>query len=170
MTVTARLPVQYGWAWTVLLSVPIAVKAGLAYRRRPGTEIGGRGIPFNLAETVCLVLLLFVLAMHWLVVLKPEAGADGLAAHLAVGSNIAAHHRYTVDPGRLVWAVMPMGADSTYSIVYLLGGELAPRLLNFSYLLLLLLLLYTVARRWLDRAAALLLVAAFAATPLVQLV
>ncbi|HUK14847.1 MAG TPA: hypothetical protein VLW65_00465 [Bryobacteraceae bacterium] len=172
MTLTARLPIHYPWVWLVVL----LGGAGWYPARRLATGAGG--LPTRRRLTTCpttadylaLALLIFILLMHWLVVLKPEAGADGLAAHLAVASNIAAHHAYTVDPGRLLWAVMPMGADWTYSIVYLLGGELAARLLNFAWFLLLLALLYGVARRWLPRAPALLLVAVFAATPLAQLV
>ena len=67
--------------------------------------------------------------------LKPEASADGLSMHLAVPANIAANHAMTFEPGRYLWAVMPMGADFTYSVVYLLGGEMASRLLNFTFLL-----------------------------------
>ena len=170
MTWTARLHIHYAAVWIVVLALPLAFsRRGWSFRRRgEGVPRGPGGSPHY--DYFCLALLLFVLLMHWLVVLKPEAGADGLGAHLAVASNIAAHHAYTVDPARLVWAVMPMGADWTYSIVYVLGGESAARLLNFAYLLLLAALLYAVMRRWLPRAPALLLLAAFAATPLVQLV
>ena len=102
--------------------------------------------------------------------LKPEASADGLSMHLAVPANIAANHMMTFDPGRMLWAVMPMGADFTYSIVYMLGGEMAARLLNFTILLLLLGLLHAVVRRLASGGAALLVVALFATTPMVQLV
>ena len=66
--------------------------------------------------------------------LKPEIGTDGLAMHLAIPMNIAANHRMTFEPARFLWAVMPMGADWAYSIVYLLGGEYAAHLLNFAML------------------------------------
>ena len=102
--------------------------------------------------------------------LKPEASADGLSMHLAIPANIAANHAMTFDPGRYVWAVMPMGADFTYSIVYLLGGEMASRLLNFTILLVLLGLLYAALRRWVSPGLAWLLVTLFATTPMVQLV
>jgi hypothetical protein len=170
MTLASRLHIHYAAAWLVLLLVPL-LWSGLSACRAV-IRAGARRSPPRLTFPghLCLALLFFILFMHWLVVLKPEAGADGLAAHLAVASNIAAHHAYTVDPARLVWAVMPMGADWSYSIVYLLGGEFAARLLNFAYLLLMAALLYVVMRRWLSRAPALLLLAVFAATPLVQLV
>jgi hypothetical protein len=130
---------------------------------------GDRPCP-TIAHYLSLTLLLFILLIHWLLVLKPEAGADGLTAHLAVATNIAEHHAYTVSPVHLVWAVMPMGADWTYSIVYLLGGELAARLLNFGWFLLIPWMIYTIARRWLPSTPAILLVAAFAASPLAELV
>ena len=107
---------------------------------------------------------------HWLIALKPEAGADGLAMHLAIPFDIAANHRLTFDPARFVWAVMPMGADWCYAIVYLLGGEYAAHLLLWSVLLILAALLYGILRRLVSPAVALLLVALFATTPLVQLV
>ena len=102
--------------------------------------------------------------------LKPEASADGLAMHLAIPANIAANHMLTFDPARYLWAVMPMGADFTYAIVYLLGGEMAARLLNFAILLVLLGLLHAAVRRWVSPGVAWLLVTLFATTPMVQLV
>ena len=63
-----------------------------------------------------------------------------------------------------------MGADFTYSIVYLLGGEMAARLLNFAILLVLLGLLHAAVRRWVSPGVAWLLVTLFATTPMVQLV
>lgn len=169
MTLTARLPVHYWWVWLPVLLAPLpygggSVRSILHHRSRERQRAEG------LSHHIALALLIYILLIHWLLVLKPEAGADGLAAHLAVATNIAAHHAYTVNPARLVWAVMPMGADWTYSIVYLLGGEFAARLLNFAWFLLLLALVYGVARRWLLYAPALLLAAVFAATPLAQLV
>jgi len=171
MTLTARLPVHYWWVWLLVLLAPLtyvrAAVRNLIQSRSLLLERKGAG---GLADNLALSLLLFILLFHWLLVLKPEAGADGLAAHLAVASNVAAHHAYTVSPAKLVWAVMPMGADWTFAIVNLLGGEFAARLLNFAWFLILLALLHGVMRRRVPRAPALLLSAAFAASPLAQLV
>jgi hypothetical protein len=100
----------------------------------------------------------------------PETSADGLAMHLAIPANIAANHALTIQPGRIVWAVMPMGADLSYAIVYLMGGEYAAHLLDYALLLMLVAVLYFATRRWVCRAAACWLLALFASTPLVQLV
>ena len=100
----------------------------------------------------------------------PETSADGLAMHLAIPANIALNHRLTYEPVRFVWAVMPMGADFSYAIVYLLAGEYAVHLLNYVFLLLIVALLYFAIRRWVTRTAAFLILALFASTPMVQLV
>ena len=63
-----------------------------------------------------------------------------------------------------------MGADFILSIVYVLGGEMAARLLNFAILLVLLGLLHAAVRLWVSPGIAWLLVALFATTPMVQLV
>jgi hypothetical protein len=168
---TARLPVQYPAVWLAALAAPAAFGwRGVLRRGRILADAMRTVARGATAERFALASLVFVLGIEWLVTLKPEAGADALAMHLAIPANIAAHHAFTIQPSRLLWSVMPMGADFSFVIVYLLGGELAARLLNLAWLLVIEGLLYTAARRWLGRPAAWLLAATFAATPLVELV
>ena len=171
MTFLARLPVNYPFVWVLLLAVPIALDwSGVRQRSRAlagwlrSAELRSWG------ERSAAALLVFVLLMHWLVAMKPEISADGLAMHLAVPMNLAANHRLTFEPARFIWSVMPMGADWIYSIVYQFGGETASRLIDFAMLLALEALLYGAVRRWLNRGPSLLLCALFASTPMVQLV
>src|SRR5262249_52076598 len=96
--------------------------------------------------------------------------SDGLAMHLSIPANIALQHRLTIEPSRFLWAAMPMAADFSYTIVYLIGGEYGSRLLVFGMLLAVCALLYRALRRWISPAASSILTAAFAATPIVQLV
>ena len=171
MTLLARLPVHYPAVWIVLLAIPILLDPGGTWRRLAQWSKLLRSAELrSLSERAAFALLAFVLLAVWLVALMPESSADGLAMHLAIPMNIAAHHRLTFEPSRFVWAVMPMGADFAYSIVCLLGGEYAAHLLNFAFLLLLEALLYCAVRRWVARPAALLMLALFATTPLVYLV
>jgi glycosyltransferase involved in cell wall biosynthesis len=171
MTFLARLPVNYPAFWAVLLALPVACDLRGVWRRLAywGRRIGSAELRPP-GERAAFALLVFVLLMHWLVVLKPEASADGLAMHLAIPANIAANHAMTFEPSRFLWSVMPMGADWSYSIVYLLGGEYAARLLNFALLLMVEALLYCAIRRWVAPSTAFLILALFAATPMVQLV
>jgi 4-amino-4-deoxy-L-arabinose transferase-like glycosyltransferase len=166
-----RLPVNYPAVWGAILAIPILLdlrgvggrlSLWLSGLRRAELRGGWQRAAF--------ALLMFLLIAHWLVVLKPEISADGLAMHLAAPMNIAAHHQMTYEPGRFLWSLMPMGCDWTYTIVYLLGGEFAARLLNFAMLLTAVALLYTAVRRWVSPATGFLLAASFAATPIVQLV
>ena len=171
MTWLARLPVNYPAVWGGVLVVPVLADLGGVRRRLAWLReaLIPKRAP-SAATRAALALLVWILTAHWFVALKPETSADGLAMHLAIPMDIAAHHALTFQPARFLWAVMPMGADYAYSISYLLGGEYAARLLDFAMLLVIVGLLYDAARRWLSPAAACLLAASFAATPMVQLV
>jgi glycosyltransferase involved in cell wall biosynthesis len=171
MNCVARLPVNYPAVWGALLAVPVLADLP-GVRRRLGwlrTALLPERAP-AVSTRLGAALLVYILIAQWFVALKPETSADGLAMHLAIPMNIAAHHALTFQPSRFVWAVMPMGADFAYSIVYLLGGEYAARLLDFAMLLAVAGLLYAVCRRWLSPGASCLIAASFAATPIVQLV
>jgi hypothetical protein len=163
MPFSARLPVNYPLLYAVVLALPILAN-------RPRVRLPAAVQLRSWGERLGCAAFLFVLITHWFAMLKPEASADGLAMHLAIPANIAANHMLTFDPARYLWAVMPMGADFTYAIVYLLGGEMAARLLNFAILLVLLGLLHAAVRRWVSPGVAWLLVTLFATTPMVQLV
>ncbi len=171
MPFAARSAVNYPVVYGIVLVLPLLANLRNLRRQLPvwlrapaRCELRGWG------ERVSFAALLFVVITHWFAMLKPEASADGLSMHLAVPANIAANHVMTFEPSRYLWAVMPMGADFTYTIAYVLGGEMASRLLNFTILLVLLALLYSTVRRWVSRSIAWLLAALFATTPMVQLV
>ena len=170
MTFLARLPVNYPAVYLALLAIPVLLD--LRGTRRRLTQWGRALVRYRPGrlEAAAFALLVFVLGMHWLIVPQPEASADGLAMHLAIPADIARHHLLTYRPDRILWSVMPMGADWCYSIVYLLGGEFAARLLNFAMLLVVVALLYRAVRRFVTPAPAYVIVALFASTSLVQLV
>jgi hypothetical protein len=162
--------VNYGVTWAALLAIPLLLDVRGVWRRlaRWGELLRSAQLR-SPAERTAFALLVLVLLAHWFVALTPESSTDGLAMHLAIPINIASHHILTFEPSRFLWAVMPMGADFTYAIAYLLGGEYAAHLLDFAMLLLLEALLYYAARRSVSPAAGFLLAALFATTPLVYL-
>ena len=171
MYLLARLPVNYPAAWAGLLAIPVLLDLRGAWRRLTRWVDLLRTAELRCpGERAAFAILIFFLLAHWFVALMPETSADGLAMHLAIPANIAANHALTYQPSRFLWAVMPMGADFTYTITYLLGGEYAARLIDFAMLLVIEALLYYAMRRWLTRGATFLLMALFATTPMVQLV
>jgi hypothetical protein len=171
MTLTARLPVHYSWSWGILLAIPIAADWRGVRRRLVEWKSALFSVRLNSwAERAAFGVLMFVLGMHWLLVLKPEKSADGLAMHLAIPAGIASHHFLPFEPNLYMWSVMPMGGDFCYSIVYLFGGEFAARLLTFSALLLVLAMLNAAIREMVPASVRYLVLLLFAATPLVQLV
>ncbi|HUE20083.1 MAG TPA: glycosyltransferase [Bryobacteraceae bacterium] len=171
MTFLARLPVNYPAAYVALLAIPVLIDLRGVGRRLAwwGSSLV-RSRPRPRPQVAAFALLVFVLGMHWLIVPQPESSADGLAMHLAIPVNISLHHVFTYLPGHILWSVMPMGGDWCYTMVYLLGGEFAARLLNFAMLLLVEALLYRAARRFVSPAIGFVILALFASTSLVQLV
>lgn len=171
MTLTARLPIQYAALWVAALAVPIALDARNCLERLKewGRRLRAIELP-SWRQRMALALLLFVLCIHWFAALEPESSADGMGMHLAISTDIAAHHAFTYRPENFVWSVMPMAADFTYAIVYLLGGEAAASLLNFALLAMLAGLVVGAARRFAPLETAWLIAALFASTPLVNLV
>ncbi len=170
-TLTARVPIHTGVTWLILLALPIALDWRGALDRLLCWLASIRAIELrSWSERLAFALLAFVLIAQWVGSLAPEASADGLTIHLAVPVNIAAHHAFTLQPSEFLWSVMPLAGDFAYSIVYLLGGEPAPSLLNFAMMLCVTALLYCAVRRALAPAVALLLTALFVSTPLVLLV
>jgi hypothetical protein len=166
----ARFPVNYPAVWAALLAIPVLLDLHGAWRRLTRWIDLLRTAELRCAgERAAFAVLVFFLLAHWFVALMPETSADGLAMHLAIPANIATNHFLTYQPNRFLWSVMPMSADFTYTIEYLLGGEYAARFFNFTMLLAIEGLLYYAMRRWLSRGGTFLLMALFATTPLVQL-
>ena len=171
MTLVARIPIHYPATYLITLALPLAVGYPLTWRlARQWVQLFRPSWTPTLTEFGSVVLVAFVAGAHWLVTLKPEVGSDGLVMHLAIPSDIAIHHAFTIDFRQLIWGLMPMGADWCYSVVYMLGGEYAARLLNLVLLAIIGMLLLDVAKRWLSTAAALVMLFLFLSTPLVQLV
>lgn len=120
-------------------------------------------------QVVAEGLLGFVLFCSLLLALSPEVGSDALSIHLAVGTDIAAHHRFTFTPAIVSWSAMPLGADFCFAIACNLGGEMAARLENFGFFVLLLGALFTLGRRFTNRSTDLFLaLSMFASCSLAQ--
>jgi SAM-dependent methyltransferase len=171
MYLTATLPIHYRATYFAALALPIAI--GPRLTRRLALEWFDLFRPTRLAapaEMPAFAGLAFVVAACWLVVLKPEISTDGLAMHLNIPASMALHHAYTIDFRRFVWAVMPMGADFCYAVVYMLGGEFAARLLNLAMLITIAALVFRGARAFVSRPVALMLTMICISTPTVYLV
>lgn len=159
-----HLPVNHWFTWLTLLVVPIVVCPGETRAAiRTIAEAGRGGSSLHIAIT-------FMLTLHWIVAAKPDVSSDGLAMHLAIPAKAAQLRYWPFDAGHTAWAVMPMGADWCYMIVYLLGGEYAARLLNFALALVTVALVYRAARHWLSGPRALWIVLLYVSSPMMHLV
>lgn len=162
------------WNWAavhgLLLAIPaIAAGRSILIRVRVALRSPRSGCQ-TAADYWAMALLLYLLGAQFLMSLKPEVSADGIAVHLVVPMHMAAHHGWHFDVSQISWAVTPMTADWCYTTLYLLGGEFAAKLLPFVFLSISCLLIVLLCRRLASRPAALLIAAVYAATPAVQLI
>ncbi len=160
---TAALPVHRRAVYWLLPAFAIACAWKRGWRPRIQWP---RAASRSGAAAWCAGLL--PLFAHWLVVLKPEISADGLAMHMVIPARMAAEHRWPFDPAEFAWALMPMGGDWVWTIGWMTGGESGARLMN---LLLLGLVAWMAAKRAasaLGTWPAAMLAGAFLSTPLVQ--
>ena len=156
MTFTARLPGELlRRVW-----VPRVTSCPRSARMLGGWFAELRSIELaTWRERAALVLLLFVLCIHWLAALQPEySRADGMAMHLAVPTNIAAHHVMTFRPDMFVWSVI--GGHFTYSVVASWAARRRRACSRFTLLVMIVALLYRAAptvaaarRGYVDRRA-----------------
>ena len=169
MGATAWLPIHRTWVHLLWPGLALALEARATYPtlRSLRAAVWRRTSWAGYLASVPVAFLVFV---YWQAALMPEISADGLAMHLNIAAWMAAHGSFHFDVSRAVWAVMPMAGDWLYASAYLAGGEAAARLANFAFLLLLAGLVYALARRWLESAGALLVVALLLSTPLAYLV
>ncbi len=172
MYVTLALPVHYRITHLAALALPVFLgyrQAARLSRQWLSVFRPARVLPRS-PEFFASAGLAFVLIANWLIVLKPEISTDGLAMHLAIATNIARHHAFTIDFHQFIWALMPIGADLLYSFVYTIAGEYAARLLNFAVLAGIAALLVRSTRAFVSRPVAIFLAMLFVSTPLAYLV
>jgi hypothetical protein len=174
MYLTLHLPVHYAATHLAALAIPVVMGywMGRGSSRKLAAQWTGLFRPApspGITEFAASAGLAFVLAANWLIVLKPEVSTDGLAMHLAIPANIALHHAFTIDFHRFIWALMPIGADLAYSVVYSPGGEYAARLLNFAMLAGICCLLIRAAQSFVSKPVAIFMTMLFVSTPMVYL-
>jgi hypothetical protein len=162
------------WNWAAVHGLMLAIPAIAASRSiwiRGRLALGSlRSAGQTVADYWAMALLLYVLGAQFLMSLKPEVSADGIAVHLVVPMHMAAHHFWHFDVSQISWAVMPMTAEWGFTTLYLLGGEFAAKLLPFVFLSISCILIVLLCRRLAPCHAALLIAAVYAATPAVQLI
>lgn len=135
LQLAAPYPVHYPLVYVALMSTPwlmIRRDTRAAWQQLRGvlvTPDAGRSDVWSAALWIIAGL---GVTIRLLAALAPEAGLDALNTHLKMASMVARDHAWVPATTGFVWAWMPMAADWIYALGYMLGGESAARLLNFS--------------------------------------
>ncbi len=167
VTAMGGLHIHYAPVYVAVLLVPLAFAwrdtVDALSRLRP---LAGAGPVFGWTERIWVALLVTMVVLHLFIVARPDAGYDSSTMHLQFAALVEDMHRWRFDVNRYAWAVMPLGADWAYAIAYILGGENAARLANFSFGVLAMGLVYALVRRHTRRELALASVCLLVSIPL----
>lgn len=113
------------------------------------------------------------LAFVWLVgyiatyTFLPVVMSDDNNYHLGMWTQLTFHHQYLFDVKTLIWAVSPFAVDLLHSIISLISGSNARASLNMTFYLLLMMGLWSLSGKFLlESSKKLLVLAAFASTPM----
>jgi hypothetical protein len=128
----AFFPVNYSGIYFLLLILPIFLFKYDAIKLLISFDDYLKN--FRVTSFYSLLICYFV-GIYFLVSLLPELGYDALSIHQLVPAFINEHHLWNFDANNYVMAVIPMGADWIFTLMYLLGGEAATRLINFIFLI-----------------------------------
>lgn len=126
--VLVHFPVNRPWLWWLLTAVPVVIAA---VRR---TRLPALPVAETAGQRAWWTVLMVILTAHFMLALKPEVSADGLAWHLVAPARILAWGYWPFDVTELAWAAMPMGGDWLWSLAWLFGEETGARLVNVAML------------------------------------
>lgn len=137
-TLIASLPLNFTATHAILLAIPVIAAAAMPtirgqFRLTIADAFGPPAIPGygDVVRNAGLVVCTMLLSLHVAMVALPDRFFDALLMHLYIPSFMAAHGAWSYDPGN-AFAFMPNAADMLYASMYVLQGETAARLLNFS--------------------------------------
>lgn len=126
----AHLPINTPALYTLAILVPLI----FGWRGARTSLIAGWNAARASSSRPLFDLAIAIVAIaHVAIALMPEVGHDALATHLFVPAHLAIRKAWGFDVGIYVWAVMPMMGDWIFSIVYMLAGEQASRLVNVGF-------------------------------------
>ncbi len=172
-TILASVRINTTAVHTFMLAIPILVVAAIPTLRGPIRSriremswLSSGGYTSEPLYTAGFVVCTVVLSFHLALVALPERYYDAMAVHLYVPSYIAGHYAWNYDVTNYAFAHLVMAVDFLYANMFLLQGEQAARLLNFSALLFTCIVIFQIAARSCSRTAAIWTVALFVSMPL----
>jgi hypothetical protein len=78
----------------------------------------------------CIITLIFLYTSAGLL---PETSSDGLATHLYIPAYINKNLFWNFDPLLYSWTFIPSIPDMLYTILYVIGGEIASKFINIIF-------------------------------------
>ena len=131
----AHYPINYPGVYAIGLAIPLVLgRRRLVRWMHAAADLRrGGGVLAPLTERWLESAIVVAALLHFAIAFVPEIGYDALAMHLFVAEALRNRHQWGFDVDLYVWAVLPLLVDWIYTIVNMLGGESAARLVNVCF-------------------------------------
>jgi hypothetical protein len=126
--------------------------------------------PRSLIDRLYFSFVCVSLTLIFVQVLRPETMHDALYTHLRVPAEIKYFLTYHFNLNEHLYALIPLGANWLYALVYVVAGEYSVRLLNATFLVLTQAVIWDLTKRFTDIRSAWATVALFSSMSLTYLV
>lgn len=173
LTLIAPIRINTPWLHSFLLLAPLVLalaspraRQALSARAEALARAIQRPETRTAAEIVGLAAFLFVALLHALLAALPERYWDAMVTHLYLPSYVSAHRAWDFDANSYALAFEPATVDWIYTHFFLLNGEQATRLYNFTALMLVCMTLFAVLRRVTSREVAIWMPVLLASMPI----
>ena len=132
VSLSVHFPINNSLTYAVLLGLPVFIFHADFKQcvKKSFQQISEKQEAFNLGRSFLSALCLFYVSLA----AYPEMGYDALAVHLFIPEYVSSKMFWNFEPNLYVFAFMPLLADWMYTIVFVMGGEEASRLLNVFFL------------------------------------
>lgn len=172
-TLISPIPINVFPLHACLLAAPLVIVSLTPLGRRSliarldALRQGARRVEKNSAAYISgLTVFLFVALLQAFIAALPERYWDAMVMHLYIPSYEAANRTWSYDPILYAFAFMPAAVDWLYGHFFILQGEMACKLFDYSTLILTCALLYVIVLRVAARDVAIWIVVLFASMPI----
>jgi hypothetical protein len=169
MFVLGMTRLYYRWVALALLIAGAAAFWRNAPRLADLWRRAERGYAEAAGSALCglafVAVLIFSLASA-MVVLSPEIAFDPVSFHFVYSREYALRHKLEIIP-RLPYSYFPQNVEVLYTLAFLVDGQIAAKVITYSYFPLAALSLVLIGKRWLSAEAGLVGAAMLVSTPFI---
>ncbi len=128
----AHFPVNNRITYVIMMSAPVILHFSPVKNMISEVSVFFKGPRIPASQYYAGAVLFAVMALNSVYSAFPEVGHDALVKHLMIPMQVQIQGRWDFDPSAFLFAPLPYGSTWIFSILNVIAGEQAVKLLTFS--------------------------------------